>query len=469
MSFMTKLTSTIERNSSLLCVGLDPVAERLPEGENIEERLVAWGKDMVSQTVDLVCCYKPNFAFFEQYGPAGLNALQRILTVVPESVSVLLDVKRGDIGSTAKAYAKAAFEQWGADAVTLNPYLGIDSITPFLDYEGKSVFLLCYTSNPSAGRIQMFGDPPLFEHIARNAKSWGAPDQVGLVVGATQPHALQRVREICPQNWILAPGVGAQGGDLNEAMKLGLRADGSGLIVPVSRGVMMADDPRQAATALRDQINDAVGTQKTSVQKPLSPLTKMVMELFSTGCIKFGNFTLASGKLSPIYIDLRRVVSYPLLFKMVTQAYTDIVSQLSFDHIAGVPYAALPTGSVVAWKMNRSFIYPRKEVKQHGTGQAIEGSFLKGQQVVVLEDVITSGGSIISSVDILRQAGLAVRDVVVLVDREQGGASKLAKIGLNLHAVMTISEILTILKKGAFIDHSTYQTVRSYIDEQSKN
>ena len=469
MSFMSKLTSAIERNNSLLCVGLDPKDERLPEGKNIEDQLVSWGTEMVNQTADLVCAYKPNYAFFEQHGPAGLNALQRILAVVPEDVPVLLDVKRGDIGSTAKAYAKAAFEQWGADAVTLNPYLGVDSVAPFLEYTGKAAFLLCYTSNPSAGKIQMYGEPPLFEHIARNATSWGTPEQIGLVVGATQPQVLLRVREICPQSWILAPGVGAQGGDLDEAMKFGLRPDGSGIIVPVSRGVMMADDPRQAAENLRAQIGEAVARRKDSAYAPPSPLTKIVQELFATGCVKFGNFTLASGKQSPIYIDLRRVVSYPFLFKMVTQAYADVVGQLTFDQIAGVPYAALPTGSVVAWKLNRSFIYPRKEAKKHGTGQLIEGSFKEGQRVIVLEDVITSGGSIVSSVEVLRNAGLTVSDVVVLVDREQGGADKMAEIGLNLHAVMTISDVLAILKKGAFIDHATYQTVQDYLNEQNKS
>jgi len=469
MSFFEKLSSAVESNRSLLCVGLDPQLDWLPDGKDIERRLVSWGSGVIAQTTDLVCCYKPNFAFYEQFGLAGLRGLQRIVAAIPENIPVLLDVKRGDIGSTAQAYATAAYEQWGADAVTLSPLLGEDSIKPFLTVEGKAVFLLCYTSNPSANQMQMHGDPPLYEYIAQRAQSWGTPKRIGFVVGATQPDALGRVRELCLQNWILAPGVGAQGGDLEKALRAGLRADGSGLIIPVSRGVMLASDPRQAALELRDQINQMVNLVKNEPQAPVPIKTKLVMELFQSGCIKFGSFTLASGKQSPIYIDLRRVVSYPNLFKMVAQVYTDIVKTLKFDHIASVPYAALPTGSVVAWKLNRSLIYPRKEVKQHGTGQTVEGSFQPGQTAVLLEDVITSGGSIVSVAESLRQAGLVVNDVIVLVDREQGGRAKMAEIGLDLHTVMTIHEVLNTLKAQALIDRDTYQMVCQYIDDETKN
>ena len=467
MSFFKKLEVAIEKNQSLLCIGLDPRTDILPQEGSIEERLTVWGEGIIRQTADVACCYKPNFAFFEQHGPDGLAALRRVIAAVPENIPVLLDVKRGDIGSTAQAYARAAFEQWGADAVTLNPYLGEDSVKPFLAYEGKAVFLLSYTSNPSAASLQHHGQPPLYEYIARVAQNWGTTEQIGFVVGATQPEELAKVREVCPNNWILAPGVGAQGGDLAAALSAGLRADGQGVIVPISRGVIMADDPHKAAEELRGQIFKAAGVVKTAPRQVVDDKVELVRELFATGCIKFGNFTLASGKQSPIYIDLRRVVSFPKLFEMVARSYAGIVSALKFDHIAGVPYAALPTGALVAWQLGRSFIYPRKETKQHGTGQMIEGAFEAGQSVVVLEDVITSGGSIVTSVEVLRQAGLKVDDVVVLVDREQGGPSKMADAGLTLHAVMTISEILTTLRESGLIDAQTFQEVRNYLDAGS--
>lgn len=467
MSFISKLTSAIENNHSLLCVGLDPRPEFLPEGSDIEKQLSDWGTTVINQTADLVCCYKPNIAFYEQFGPAGLRGLKNIIAAVPEQIPVLLDAKRGDIGSTAEAYAAAVFKQLNADAVTLSPYLGEDSIKPFLTYSDKTVFVLCHTSNPSAGEVQLYGDPPLFEFIARCAQKWGSAQQIGFVVGATQPHALARVRELCPQNWILAPGVGAQGADLDEALRAGLREDGSGLIIPVSRGVMQAPDPRQAATDLRENINRRVKSLESEPRKPISVNQEISKQLFASGCVKFGNFTLASGKQSPIYIDLRRMVSYPRLFKMVAQVYSDTVAALKFDHIAAVPYAALPIGAVVAWKLDRSFIYPRKEVKQHGTGQAIEGSFKAGQSAILIEDVITSGGSIISAVETMRRADLVINDVVVLVDREQGGAQKLAEMGLILHPIMTIGEIMETLKTCELIDADVYNSVRNYLNEEA--
>jgi uridine monophosphate synthetase len=469
MSFFSKLTKAIESNDSLLCVGLDPQQDMLPEGIDIEECLLAWGKKIITQTYDLVCCYKPNFAFYEQFGLDGLRALQRTLEEIPNTIPVLLDVKRGDIGSTASALATAAYEQWGADAVTLSPYLGEDSIKPFLTFKEKAVFVLCFTSNPSATQIQQHGVPPLFELIANSALNWGNPDQIGLVVGATQPEALIAVREICPETWILAPGVGAQGADLSVALQAGLRADGRGLIIPVSRGIIAASDPRKAAIELRDNIRLVQTKINKKVKEATSRKTDLVAALFNTGCIKFGSFKLASGSQSPIYIDLRRVISFPGLFRKVGQAYSEIIQKLSFDHIASVPYAALPAGSIVAYQLGVSMIYPRKEVKQHGTGQAIEGNFEAGQTAVMVEDVITTGGSIVTAVDVLRQAGLVVKDVVVLVDREQGGGRKMEEADLMLHSVLKITEIISVLKDQKMIDAETYKTVTRYINDNAAN
>jgi uridine monophosphate synthetase len=261
-SFIAKLTAAIDRNNSLLCVGLDPDPKKFPEHfpQTIDTTaLIIWGQAIIEQTADLVCCYKPNFAFYEQYGPAGLAALRQTIAVVPANIPILLDAKRGDIGSTATAYAHAAFEVWGADAITVNPYLGRDSIDPFLNFPGKMVFVLCYTSNPSAREVQEFGakDEKLFEHIIRQGQTWGSLEQIGFVVGATQPQALARVRSLMPDraHWILAPGIGAQGGNLAEALAVGLDGTGSGLIVPASRSIIYAKDPRSAARKLRNEIN----------------------------------------------------------------------------------------------------------------------------------------------------------------------------------------------------------------------
>ncbi len=462
MSFISKLERAIEKNNSLLCVGLDPREDMLPNGDSIGERLVAWGQAIIEMTSDLVCCYKPNIAFYEQFGPEGLVALQKIIAAIPSHVPVLLDAKRGDIGSTASAYARAAYQQLSADAITLSPYLGSDSIKPFIQDPDKCVFILCQTSNPSAQEVQQHGIPPLFEYIARTASTWGTDEQIGFVVGATQPEALRNIRQICPQNWILAPGVGAQGADLETALSAGLRQDGKGLIIPVSRGVLLAADPREQCRLFRDSINQVRNSVVS--ESPVSSEENLIIALFEAGCVKFGNFTLASGKASPIYIDLRRLVSYPSLFSRVAQAYADKAAQLSFDLISGVPYAALPISAVVALMLGKGLIYPRKEPKTHGTGQTIEGVFSDGQTILLLEDVITSGGSIITAVETLHLAELRLHDVIVLVERPQGGRESLAELGIELHAILNLKQILNTLKNRQLISYETFIDVKEYLE-----
>ena len=465
--FFTKLNQAAAANQSLLCLGLDPEVSKfpahfMPDASNAE-RLAAWCQDLINQTADLICCIKPNIAFFEQYGPEGLKVLQQVIASVPANIPVLLDAKRGDIGSTASAYAKAVFEACGADAVTLSPYLGKDSIDPFLAYEGKAVFVLCQTSNPSAGELQNHGTPPLYQHVAHTAQTWGTPDQVAFVVGATRPESLAEVRAIAPDSWILAPGIGAQGGDLAAALQAGLRSDGSGLIIPVSRAVIYAADPQAAARSLRDQLNQL----RQSLQpRPAAGLkNRLVQALFEAGCVRFGNFTLASGKQSPIYVDLRRVISNPALLRQAASAYASLAAALKFDCLAAVPYAALPVTAAVALEMNKPMIYPRKEAKTHGTGQMVEGLFEKGQVALAVEDVITSGGSILTAVKTLEEVGLVVKDVIVLVDRNQGGHQAMAGGGYSLHAVLTIDEIVENLHDTGKLDADMYQTVKTYLEE----
>lgn len=465
--FFSKLNQAIETNQSLLCLGLDPdvakfSADFLPF-HSTEERLVKWCQILIEKTANYICCVKPNIAFFEQYGPDGLKALQEVIESVPENIPVLLDAKRGDIGSTAAAYAKAVFGPYHADAVTVSPYLGKDSIDPFLAVEGKVVFVLCQTSNPSASEVQNHGSRPLYQHIALTAQQWGSPEQVAFVVGATRPESLAEVRALAPQNWILAPGVGAQGGDLKAALQAGLRNDGLGLIIPVSRAVIYADDPQTAAKDLRDQIN--VVRKDIKPQPAAGEKNRLVLALYEAGCVKFGNFTLASGKQSPIYVDLRRIISSPSLLSRAARAYAGLAAVLKFDCLAAVPYAALPATAAVALEMNKPMIYPRKEAKTHGTGQMIEGAFEKGQTAVAIEDVITSGGSILTAIKTLEEGGLSVKDVIVLVDRNQGGHQALAAGGYTLHAVLTIDEIVETLHDSHKLDEIMYHTVKQYLDE----
>ncbi len=476
--FVDKLTDAITRNDSLLCVGLDPEAEKFPAdflpGTPTVKRVKAFCLDIIAQTADLVCCYKPNSAFFEQYGAEGWDALREVIAACHAAdAPVLLDAKRGDIGSTAKAYARAVFEGLNADAVTVSPYLGKDSIAPFLAYSSKAVFVLCFTSNPSAAEVQQHGAPPLFERIAVQAQTWGDETQLGFVVGATQPEALAVVRALAPDRWILAPGVGAQGGDVEASLSAGLDAQGSGVIVPVSRAILYAGNPRAAAQELRDAINQqranilkgSNGFERMTEKKSVSSAKSvdLILSLYEAGCVRFGEFTLASGKTSPIYVDLRRVISYPGVFRCVVAAYADVVRELTFDHVAAVPYGALPTAAGVALHLGQSMIYPRKEVKAHGTGQAIEGAFEPGQTAVAIEDVISTGSSIVTAIRTMQDAGLKIEDVVVLVDRNMGGQAVLAKQGVRMHAVLTIDQILDTLRAEKCISDTIYESVKRYL------
>ena len=278
---------------------------------------------------------------------------------------------------------------------------------------------------------------------------------------------MQAVRRQCPDNWILAPGIGAQGGDLNQTLRAGLKPDKGGLIIPVSRGIIFEADVRQAADAMRTRINQERGKVIHKVEMVEAEQVDLIKGLFEAGCVQFGNFTLASGKQSPVYIDLRRVISFPQLFRIVAQAYTRLVEKLQFDALAGVPYAALPVAAVVASNLGVPLIYPRKEVKDHGTGRSIEGSFTPGQRAVLLEDVITSGGSIVTAAQTLKAAGLQVSDVVVLVDREQGGSAELQKNGLTLHAIVSMQRILDVLTAEGLVDSDTTNSVKKYLRGES--
>jgi uridine monophosphate synthetase len=269
-TFFSFLERRVDDCSSLLCVGLDPHISDLPEPT--AQGALDFSLNLVKQTARYAAAFKPNAAFFEQFGAEGWTALKTVIEAIQEQsdrlgsmIPVVLDAKRGDIASTAEAYAKAAFEGLGAHCITLSPYLGKDSIDPFIGNSEKGVFLLCKTSNPGAGDLQDLLVAPvgairesplrLYEHVAHLAQTWNTKNNIGLVVGATQPEALANVRAAAPDLWFLAPGVGAQGGDLEVALKAGLRKDGKGMLIPVSRGISRAANPGLAAAEFRDEIN----------------------------------------------------------------------------------------------------------------------------------------------------------------------------------------------------------------------
>ena len=482
MGFFTRLEKRAREVDSLLCIGLDPHPGDLPE-DSAAGALISCLK-LVEATQGLAAAYKPNIAFFEAYGAEGISALQQVMRAIPSDTPVILDAKRGDIGSTSEAYARAAFQALGASAVTLSPYLGYDSIAPFLADPERGGFLLCKTSNPGAGEIQdllvfahastqpnslsmsLSSSPfrPLFEEIALLAQLWNKRDNLGLVVGATYPEALRRVRTIAPGLWILSPGVGAQGGNLDAALQAGLRADGLGLLIATSRSVSRAADPRQAAESLRQQINARRPPQVQAFPDPWPPLLERIAcSLLDAGCVRFGEFTLKSGVKSPIYIDLRELASNPGLLQMVAAAYRAILVELDYDRLAAIPYAGLPIATAISLQNGKPMIYPRKEIKDYGTQAAIEGSFSAGEKVVVIDDLATTGGSKFEVIEKLAAADLRVTDVVVLIDRQSGAKEALAERGFRLHTVFTLRALLDYWQAAAQISSEQANTVRAFL------
>ncbi len=492
MSFFATLADRVNQVDSLLCIGLDPHPEDLPEFT--AEAAQAFCLRLVKATKDLAAAYKPNIAFFEAFGPEGLQVLKDVIANIPESVPVILDAKRGDIASTAAAYARALFQVLGAGAVTINPYLGYDAVLPFLTNPEKGVFLLCKTSNPGAVDLQdlavlqqglaqsvlgpVSSSIPLYLQVAHLANDWNTSDNLGLVVGATQTESLVQVRAQAPELWILAPGVGAQGGELGAALEAGLRPDGMGMLIPVSRAISRSQNPQKTAAELRDEINHwrvqlrkvKKFYQPSGIEQGMRPVPKPFAQLadglLQAGCIKFGSFTLKSGLESPIYIDLRRLVGYPRLLSQVAQAYIPLLEGLNFNTLAALPYAALPITSAISLLSGWPMIYPRKEVKSYGTKAQIEGVFQPGDVVVVIDDLITTGGSKFEGIDRLTAAGLVVKDIVVLIDRSPDGGEALARKGYQLHAVLTLSQLLDHYQVTGAVKSDMIQASRYFLESQ---
>jgi uridine monophosphate synthetase len=261
-SIFTFLERRVDDCSSLLCIGLDPNIDDLPAPTAASAR--DYCLNLVKQTSRYAAAFKPNAAFFEVFGAEGWTALKDVIDAIQAEsnrmgsmIPVILDAKRGDIASTATAYAKSAFENLDVDCITLSPYLGKDSIEPFIQQPEKGIFLLCKTSNPGSGDLQdvvLANGDLLYEHVAKLAGSWNTKNNIGVVVGATHIEAMKRIRAAAPDLWFLAPGVGAQGGELASALQAGLRKDGKGLLINVSRSIARIEKPGLAAAELRDQI-----------------------------------------------------------------------------------------------------------------------------------------------------------------------------------------------------------------------
>lgn len=267
MNCTQKYLNAVHRNKSLVCIGLDTDLNKIPRFlvETRKNPVLDFNKAIIDATKDLVCAYKLNMAFYEVLGKKGFDIVEKTIHHIPNDVVIILDGKRNDIGNTAQKYAQTLFETFQADAVTINPYLGKDGITPFLQYTDKLSFILCRTSNPSAGDFQdlVVSSVPLYQIVAHKIKDWNGQGNCGAVVGATYPEELQIVRNVLGEDIpILIPGIGKQGGDIQKTIKNGTNSKGEMALINSSRDILFASDQEQFADysrektlVLRDEIN----------------------------------------------------------------------------------------------------------------------------------------------------------------------------------------------------------------------
>ena len=478
MKFFDMLEARIEKTHSLLCVGLDPQGQELTE--HSPKGLKAFCNRLIEATKDIACCYKPNSAFFEAI-PGGVEALAEIIKTIPDDIPVLLDVKRGDISTTAQAYAEAA-KQVGAHGVTLNCYMGYDALKPFLEEDWGGCFILCKTSNPSSNEFQILrardtdGEERfLYEIFARKAAEWGT----GVVVGATDGTALRNVRALCPDIWILAPGVGAQGGDLDDTIRAAIRNDGKGIVIPISRGISRAEDPHAAAMHYRDQINESIqrvlAERSQAVESDLTQIQKRFIEAaIRASVLRFGEFKLKSGRLSPYFFNMGNFKSGQDMYDVAEcYAKTILDSGLEFDVIFGPAYKGIPLCASVAAALsqhgrNVEFAYNRKEAKDHGEGGCIVGSLLKDKRVLVIDDVITAGTATRESVGIIEAEGGKVVGLVIALNRQEKGNDS------EVSAVQQIEidykfPVVSIVDLNALIDYLNQKgDLSNYLDAIKK-
>lgn len=470
-----------------VCVGLDPDMSKFPESFlNQYPHTAPWTvalyycKAIVDATHHYAGAYKPNYAFFVRWGGPGLDALKELIDYIRQAnpdIPIILDGKFMDIGNTNQGYVDLVYGYLGVNGVTLHGYLGRDAAEPFLAVKNGLNIFMDKTSNPGAGEIQdmevaanpeladMLGlkagqHVPLHRHIAYLiSHHWNENGNCGMVVGATYIDDLKIARLITgPDFPILIPGGGkAQGGDPYMAAKV----SGEAGIVSLSRDILYASngpDFAEAGGHRAEELNATIISAHKAAEEEA-----FWFEIFEAGCIKFGEFKLKSGIMSPVYVDFRGLISHPGLLKKVGERLGESALQIGCVRIAGIPYAGIPLGVAASFASGIPMIYPRKEVKEHGTKRPIEGELHDGEKVLVIDDIITDGASKIEAIEPLVGAGLVVVDVLIVLDREQGGDQVLAQKGYQLHSLGKLTKVLDQLVEAGKVEPAMRQKVAEYL------
>ena len=524
MGFFIRLTDAIASNRSLLVAGLDPNPEMLQSwahrrgmgGRSFLSQARHWIKAVIEATADQVCAYKPSLGFYQALGPIGLELLREVRELVPLSMPLIVDAKHGDLNSSS-ALAHHLFRDLGADAVTLSPLPGQDIAAPFLLYPEKAVVVTCHSSNPAARVVQHHPDPsdPLFLRIVRECQLWATPEQLLLEVGTSDPAILAQVRGAAPERFLILRSLWAEEDRLDALLEAGLGAAGDGLLLPLPQNLLVEDDIAEQSATLRQRIetkrqqwltdrrrrgddhcqvwlpqgpepgaaatSPAVGAPRpesttANANDPISihqgtdeSLEALIVDLFDIGCLLFGDYVQASGAIFHYYIDLRQIISDPNLFHRVLHAYANRMAALRFDRIAGIPYGSLPTATGLSLNLRKPLIYPRKEVKAHGARRLIEGDFQEGDRVIVVDDIVISGGSLLDGIGKLEHSGLTVEDVVVFIDHGGepgadglGGRQRLEAAGYRCHAVVDILTLTDVLHRHGRLNKAQAQLLQTH-------
>jgi uridine monophosphate synthetase len=501
MGFFVRLTDAIAARQSLLVTGLDPNPEMLQAwahrrgmgGRSFLSQARHWIKAVVEATADHVCAYKPSLGFYQALGPVGLELLREVRELVPLDIPLIIDTKHGDLNSSS-ALAHYLFRELGADGVTLSPLAGQDIAAPFLLYPEKAVVITCHSSNAAARVLQHHPDEsdPLYLRIVRECQLWATPDQLLLEVGTSDPAILARVRQEAPERFLILRSLWGEEDRLDALLEAGLSPAADGLLMPLPQNLLVEDDIAVRAAALKQRISerrdrwlegraleqsatcsvwlperrpDGAGGAGAGGDRDGSgdPLASLILDLFDIGCLLFGDYVQASGAVFNYYVDLRQIISDPNLFHRVLHAYAGQLGELVFDRIAGIPYGSLPTATGLSLQLHKPLLYPRKEVKAHGARRLIEGDFEEGDRVVVVDDILITGSSVLEGIAKLESSGLEVEDVVVFIDHggraDTSARERLARAGYRCHAVLDIARITAVLHAAGRLNDAQAATL----------